>query len=138
MTTLRPWRDVAIPHADVLEGSFQQAEFAADITAVRTGKAADIYQDAAAFFGRTFITEGMRLLLSQAARRVARTLFLGSAPASVAVTQNARGLDPSRVLLGCLQPEQSPALFTDALTRLADRLHYLNTTGDRESASVSY
>ena len=31
----------------------------------------------------------------QAARRVARTLFLGSAPASVAVTQNARGLDPS-------------------------------------------
>ena len=35
----KPWREIAVPHPDVLEGTFQQSEFAADITAVRTGKA---------------------------------------------------------------------------------------------------
>lgn len=68
--TLRPWREVAVPHRDVLEGTFQQSEFAADITAVRNGNATKEYQDAAAFFQRTFITEGMRLLLIQVAQRL--------------------------------------------------------------------
>ena len=67
---MKPWREIAIPHPDVLRGSFQQAEFAADITAVRTGKAPAIYQDASAFFQRTYITEGMRLLLTQVAERL--------------------------------------------------------------------
>jgi len=70
MTSIRPWREIAIPHSDVLKGTFQQAEFAADITAVRTGKAPDIYKNAVAFFDRTFITEGMRLLLTQVAQRL--------------------------------------------------------------------
>jgi predicted AAA+ superfamily ATPase len=67
---MKPWREIAVPHQDVLEGSFQQAEFAADITAVRTGRAPREYQDAAAFFERTFITEGMSLLLTQVAQRL--------------------------------------------------------------------
>ena len=54
---MKPWREVAVPHQDVLEGTFQQSEFAADITAVNTGKASREYQDADAFFDRTFITE---------------------------------------------------------------------------------
>jgi len=68
---MKPWREVAVPHRDVLEGTFQQSEFAADITAVHTGTASREYQDAAAFFERTFITEGMRLLLTQVAQRLA-------------------------------------------------------------------
>jgi len=67
---MKPWRELAVPHQDVLEGSFQQAEFAADITAVRTGRAPREYQDAVAFFERTFITEGMSLLLTQVAQRL--------------------------------------------------------------------
>lgn len=67
--SLKPWREVAIPQPDVREGKFQQAEFAADITAVHQGKATLEYQDAKAFFQRTFITEGMRLLLVQVAQR---------------------------------------------------------------------
>lgn len=67
---LKPWREIAVPHRDVLEGTFQQSEFAADITAVATGKATREYQDAPAFFERTFITEGMRLLLTSVARRL--------------------------------------------------------------------
>ncbi len=67
---MKAWREVVIPHPDVLEGTFLQSEFAADITAVRTGKASKEYQDAAAFFQRTYITEGMRLLLIQVAQRL--------------------------------------------------------------------
>jgi predicted AAA+ superfamily ATPase len=67
---MKPWREVAHPHPDVLEGTFQQSEFAADITAVRTGKATKEYQDAASFFQRTYITEGMRLLLTSVAKRL--------------------------------------------------------------------
>lgn len=67
---MKPWREIAVPNHDVLESTFLQSEFAADITAVRTGKASREYQDAAAFFQRTFITEGMRLLLIQVAQRL--------------------------------------------------------------------
>ena len=67
---MKPWREIAVPHPDVLEGTFQQSEFAADITAVRDGKATREYQEAAAFFDRTFITEGMRMLLLQVAQRL--------------------------------------------------------------------
>lgn len=67
---MKAWREIAIPHRDVLEGTFQQSEFAADITAVHAGKASTEYQDAKAFFERTFITDGMRLLLTQVGRRL--------------------------------------------------------------------
>ena len=59
--SLKPWREIAVPHEDVLKGTFQQAEFAADISKVHQGIATPEYQDAALFFQRTFITEGMRL-----------------------------------------------------------------------------
>lgn len=69
--TLKPWREVAVPHEDVLKGTFQQAEFAADISRVHQGTASDEYQDPALFFQRTFITEGMRLLLDSVVKRLA-------------------------------------------------------------------
>lgn len=69
--TLKPWREIAIPHEDVLKGSFQQAEFAADLSRVHAGTATPEYQDPALFYQRTFITEGMRLLLDSVIRRLA-------------------------------------------------------------------
>ncbi len=66
-----------------------------------------------------------------AARRVARTLFFGTAPSCVATKPGIRGLDRGRVLLGCLQPGQTTAVYADVLNRLADRLHYLNSSGDK-------
>lgn len=68
---LKPWREIAAPHDDVLKGSFQQAEFAADLSRVHAGTASAEYQDPALFFQRTFITEGMRLLLDSVVRRLA-------------------------------------------------------------------
>jgi predicted AAA+ superfamily ATPase len=67
---MKPWREVTVPHTDVLEGTFQQSEFAADLTAVQAGKATREYQEPAAFYQRTFITEGMRLLLIQVMQRL--------------------------------------------------------------------
>ncbi len=69
--SLKPWREIAKPHRDVLEGTFKQSEFAADITQVANGTAPAEYQDAEQFFARTFITEGMRLLLGSVAERLA-------------------------------------------------------------------
>ncbi len=67
---LKPWREVAVPHEDVLKGTFQQAEFAADISRVHDGSAAAEYQSPTLFFRRTFITEGMRLLLDSVVKRL--------------------------------------------------------------------
>lgn len=67
---LKPWREIAVPHEDVLKGTFQQAEFAADLSRVHEGTATAEYQDAELFFQRTFITEGMRLLLDSVIKRL--------------------------------------------------------------------
>jgi predicted AAA+ superfamily ATPase len=63
-----------------------------------------------------------------ACRRVARTIYLGSAP----LTQAAhRGLEDRRVKLGCVMPGESPAVFGDALRRLAGAATYLYQDGQR-------
>jgi len=67
---LTPWREIITPHADVASGRFEQAEFAADLYQVATGNADTEYQDPIAFFGRTYITNGLRELLVGAARRL--------------------------------------------------------------------
>ena len=70
---LKPWREVAVPHEDVLKGTFQQSEFAADLARVYAGNAAAEYQDPTLFFQRTYITEGMRLLLDSVVKRLSGT-----------------------------------------------------------------
>ncbi len=67
----KPWREVITPHKDVLSETFEQAEFAVDLKAVHRGSAKREYLDASDFFERTFVTEGMRQLLSQVLRRLA-------------------------------------------------------------------
>jgi uncharacterized protein len=64
-----------------------------------------------------------------AARRVARTVFLGSAPSVAA--QHVRGLEEVRIRLGSAQPGESTAVFGDALRRLENSLTYLYTDGTR-------
>jgi predicted AAA+ superfamily ATPase len=69
--SLKPWRDVIHPHDDVLDGKFDESEFAADLTKVVRGIAKPEYQDPQRFFERTVITEGMSLLLQSVVRRLA-------------------------------------------------------------------
>ena len=70
MMNIKPWREIARPHRDVLEDTFRQAEFAANISQVSAGTAPPEYQDPVTFFSRSFITEDMRLLLIYVARRL--------------------------------------------------------------------
>ena len=65
----------------------------------------------------------------QACRRAARTVFLGSAPTTP--NQMVRGIETERVVLGCAQPGQQTGVFKDALHRLTDHLHYLNSANNR-------
>ncbi|MCS6898143.1 MAG: Swt1 family HEPN domain-containing protein [Myxococcales bacterium] len=63
-----------------------------------------------------------------ACRRVARALYLGSAPTSTAAN---RGLEDRRIRLGCVIPGEAPAVFGDALRRLAAAATYLYQDGPR-------
>lgn len=68
---LRPWREVARPHDDVARGEFTASEFAADLHLVHTGQSLGTeYNDPVEFFTRTYLTEGLRDLLSRAIRRL--------------------------------------------------------------------
>jgi predicted AAA+ superfamily ATPase len=67
---LRPWREVVQPHDDVAKGKFALAEFAANLYQVHLGKGLAEYADPVEFFRRTFLTAGLRQLLTQAAHRV--------------------------------------------------------------------
>jgi predicted AAA+ superfamily ATPase len=64
----------------------------------------------------------------QAARRVARTVFLGSAPTYQSPN---RGLEATRVRLGCVLPGETIATFGDALSRLSGRATFLYASGGR-------
>ena len=57
---------------------------------------------------------------SSACRRVARAVYLGSAPAAGSAL---RGIEDRRIKLGCVLPGESPAVFGDALRRLAAQGH---------------
>jgi len=63
-----------------------------------------------------------------ACRRVARTIYLGSAPT---VTASHKGLEDRRIKLGCVMPGESAAVFGDALRRLATMATYLYQDGNR-------
>ncbi|MBN1984134.1 MAG: DUF499 domain-containing protein [Chitinivibrionales bacterium] len=69
--TLKPWREVVTPHADVASGQYQQAEFAADLWQVHLGEGSDEYRKPEEFFHRTYLTESLKRLLVNAVQRIA-------------------------------------------------------------------
>ena len=105
---LTPWRDIIAPHADVAAGRFEQAEYAADLEQVVNGRAEHEYRDPQAFFARTYITQGLRDLLADAARRLSgqggdpvielQTNFGGGKTHSlIALYHLASGVDPAKL-----------------------------------------
>lgn len=69
--TLKPWREIVTPHADVASGRYQQAEFAADLWQVHLGEGSDEYRKPQEFFRRTYLTESLKRLLVGGVRRLA-------------------------------------------------------------------
>jgi len=110
---LKPWREIITPHDTVLQGAFLPSTFAADLNKVAT-KAPDTpeeYTNPVLFFERTYITEGMGLLLNTVLKRLTgkggdpvvqlQTAFGGGKThAMLAVYHLARGTTPAKKLLG--------------------------------------
>ena len=61
-----------------------------------------------------------------AAKRVARTVFLGSAPSGAL-----RGIDEKQIRLGAVQPNDRAASYNEALQEVSRELHYLYNSNDR-------
>ncbi|GGL28051.1 Swt1 family HEPN domain-containing protein [Planomonospora parontospora] len=70
-TGVRPWREIITPHPDVAAGKLDAAEFAADLHMVSIGEStSQEYTDPVQFFRRTYLTEGLKDLLTKAVARV--------------------------------------------------------------------
>lgn len=68
--SLKPWREVVMPHDDVASGHYQQAEFAADLWQVHLGEGTPEYRDPVEFFRRTFLTASLKDMLTKAVQRL--------------------------------------------------------------------
>ena len=66
-----------------------------------------------------------------AARKISRTIFMGTAPSSK--TNDLRGIDENEIRLGIIQPQdlENVAAFNDALTKLKANLYYLYSQNTR-------
>ena len=72
LSNLKPWREVIRPNQDVAQGSYQQAEFAADLQQVYDGRADTTqYGNPIDFYDHTYITPGIRTLLVNTLKRLA-------------------------------------------------------------------
>ena len=110
------------PHPDVLESRFKQSEFAADLTAVDLGRATPEYQTPADFFRITFMTEGMKKVLTLAAERLAgnggepviglQTAFGGGKTHTMLAIWHLAGVSDPRSLAG------AEAVVSEAVARV--------------------
>jgi hypothetical protein len=57
------WFDVITPHKDIVEGNFDESQFAADLGDVATRTASIDYNDPYIFFQKTYLTSGLKDLL---------------------------------------------------------------------------
>ena len=62
--------DICRPRPDVLDGSVADADFAADLAQVLTGKASAGYREPGPFFANTYPTRGLKDLLANVFRRL--------------------------------------------------------------------
>lgn len=65
-----------------------------------------------------------------ATRRVARTLFLGTAP-DAGTDRKTPGIGEQHMRLGCVQPGETVGAFDDALRRYTQRARYVHQDGNR-------
>ena len=67
-TALQPWFAVCTPNYDISNGMLDESTFAADLSEVARGTSAYEYGDAVTFFSKTYVTAGMREIISRVVR----------------------------------------------------------------------
>ena len=70
MTDLRPWLEVARPHADIRDGSFDESLFAADLGLVALGRGPADYCDPELFASKTYVTAPLHAALVEIGNRL--------------------------------------------------------------------
>lgn len=66
----QPWHELNRLREDVRSGALTLDEFAADLNAVRTGQAPEVYREPGDFFARTYPTYNMKLLVRDVLQRL--------------------------------------------------------------------
>lgn len=67
---MKPFHTIAIPHRDILAGKLTMDVFAADLWETYAGRSPLEYKDATTFFKKTYLTEGLKKLLSVIEKRL--------------------------------------------------------------------
>jgi hypothetical protein len=107
---MKPFHTIAIPHTDILEGKLTMDTFAADLWETHVGRAAAEYKDPDLFFKKTYMTEGLKNLVSVVKKRIAgsggdpvikiQTPFGGGKTHTlIALYHNAKSWNVKRVVL---------------------------------------
>jgi len=68
--TLSAWLDVATPHRDIADGSFDESLFAADLGLVAEGRGPQDYLDAETFAAKTYLTGNLKAALVEIGNRL--------------------------------------------------------------------
>lgn len=67
---MKPFHTIAVPHKDILSGKLTMEVFAADLWETYQGRAPAEYKDADTFFKKTYLTQGLKNLLSVIEKRI--------------------------------------------------------------------
>ncbi|MCD6220908.1 ATP-binding protein, partial [bacterium] len=67
---MKPFHTITVPHKDILEGRLTMDIFAADLWEVFNKRGPDEYKDKDTFFAKTYLTDGLKNLLSCVERRL--------------------------------------------------------------------
>ncbi len=123
----KPWRTVAAPHPDVAAGRYRKDEYMADLGAVVSGEAETEYRDPVDFYRRTFVTAGIRELLSSVIGRLQtgdgdpvvqlKTAFGGGKTHSMLALYHLVSA-PDRIVRQGLAPQGLGAVSLDQLPRV--------------------
>ena len=103
--------------------------FSSEFDKLLSGRWDPVFREADSNGGRTDLIDQKRSNFTAhggAARRIARTVFLGSCPGRSIV-----GIDANRIHLGVAQPRQSISVYTDALSEMRGNLYYFYTDDNR-------
>jgi len=133
---MKAFHTIAIPHADILAGRLTMDVFAADLWEVSQRRGPDEYKDAATFFGKTYMTQGLQNLLGVVEKRLRgeggdpviqiQTPFGGGKThALIAMYHKAAEWDAKRIVVvgTSLSTEETPwALMEKQLTGKAAKL----------------
>ena len=104
-------------------------DFTSEFDKILSGRWDAVFTEADSNGGRADLIDQRRSSFSEyggAARRIARTVFLGSCPSGAI-----RGIDTNRIHLGVAQPKQRITTYTEALTEMRGNLYYFYTDDNR-------